>query len=293
MPDQSDQDQGTTSPVVARRRGLLWFLKNAGDLRDALLVLAGTIYILGYATWSLSAYFLDLGLLPALEAQYFLAGILPAVILGAALLLLVNLSSVDAILRKVFGPNSEVLWGTFHYLAWATLVAFVIAALLDMFDVPDLLHGFGMVPEAAEEWVQIALGVLGFAVFFVAPYLNPDYASKKLSFWRGIWQHWRLTYIGVFIGVFGLAAYGTYFTKLPQEFGGIAKRCAFIDLQADQLSPDSLKTLADTKGPMGEQVVRSQKVHLIFKADSLLVIETAEGQRVELSPDIVRAITWC
>ncbi len=78
------------------KRGLLPVLGAIGNLRDTLLVGAGTVYILGYLTWSISAYSQDLGLLPALEAQYFMAGIVPAAILGMVLLLLFNLVAVNA-----------------------------------------------------------------------------------------------------------------------------------------------------------------------------------------------------
>lgn len=45
-----------------------------------LLVVAGMTYVLGYVTWQFHAFINGLGMLPVLEAQYFLAGFIPMII---------------------------------------------------------------------------------------------------------------------------------------------------------------------------------------------------------------------
>ena len=112
------------------KRGLLPFLSTVGDVRDALLVGAGTVYILGYVTWSISAYSQGLGLLPALEAQYFMAGVVPAVILGTVLLLLFNLVAINGFMQRLFGPNKAILNGAFRYLSQGCGGVFVLLGVL-------------------------------------------------------------------------------------------------------------------------------------------------------------------
>lgn len=60
------------------------WLVRVGALRDGLLVLASILYGLGYLVWSVHAWEQDLGLLPALDAQYFVAGVFPALVFLAA-----------------------------------------------------------------------------------------------------------------------------------------------------------------------------------------------------------------
>jgi hypothetical protein len=62
--------------------GVLERIKTIGEYRDAALVLISVDYLLGYFSWSVYAAKNDLGLVPALDTQYLVAGVLPTVILG-------------------------------------------------------------------------------------------------------------------------------------------------------------------------------------------------------------------
>jgi hypothetical protein len=61
-----------------------WLLSNASKLRDLALAGAAGTYALGFIIWSIHASVDNLGLLPALDSQYIIAGILPVTILGLA-----------------------------------------------------------------------------------------------------------------------------------------------------------------------------------------------------------------
>jgi hypothetical protein len=56
-------------------------LKSVAGLRDGLLVTASILYVVGYMVWSFNALQNHLGLLPALDPQYFVAGLIPVVII--------------------------------------------------------------------------------------------------------------------------------------------------------------------------------------------------------------------
>jgi hypothetical protein len=60
-------------------------VEHVGKFRDGILVAGGGLYVLGYLVWSFHAWEEGLGLLPALELQYLLAGSLLALTLLAAL----------------------------------------------------------------------------------------------------------------------------------------------------------------------------------------------------------------
>jgi hypothetical protein len=86
----SEQKAAADKPSlpVSRRRWLARFVvwwneayTNPGKLRDRLLIAAGAIYVLGYVTWSVHAFTHQLGPLPAVQGQYFVAGLVIAIIL--------------------------------------------------------------------------------------------------------------------------------------------------------------------------------------------------------------------
>ena len=63
--------------------------KSVGAYRDAALVLISVDYLLGYFSWSFYAAQNDLGLLPALDTQYLVAGVLSTMILAGRVVLAV------------------------------------------------------------------------------------------------------------------------------------------------------------------------------------------------------------
>ncbi len=62
-------------------------MKHLGSLRDGVLVGVALVYGAGYAVWSLHAWRFNMGVLPALDFQYFVAGLIPVMILLAAFVL--------------------------------------------------------------------------------------------------------------------------------------------------------------------------------------------------------------
>ena len=86
--------------VQARQRAWL-SRKNLGELggsRDGILLLAGALYALGYVVWSVHAWREGLGLLPAPELQYLLAGSLLALMFIASFGLIAALNAPSLLL---------------------------------------------------------------------------------------------------------------------------------------------------------------------------------------------------
>src|SRR2546422_6485383 len=77
-----------------------------GEARDDLLVIAAALYGVGYLVWALHASRYNLGLLPAIESQYFIAGIAPTLVIVVAYKLTVLVERGLDLIRKALGPDA-------------------------------------------------------------------------------------------------------------------------------------------------------------------------------------------
>jgi len=84
------------------RRKTEVLINRLGELRDGLLLLAGFVYLLGYTSWANYALTTRIGLVPVLDAQYFAAGIVPALIL---LLFILSVRMLRAFQRWLKRPH--------------------------------------------------------------------------------------------------------------------------------------------------------------------------------------------
>src|SRR5438105_4559166 len=64
------------SPIT---RGMIRALKQFGQARDGMLVLVAGVYILGFLSWAIYSVQENIGFIRIFDAQYFVAGILPAI----------------------------------------------------------------------------------------------------------------------------------------------------------------------------------------------------------------------
>jgi hypothetical protein len=129
--EPGQQYPGQTPPVEPG--GLATLLSRIGKVRDGLLVTATILYIVGYLVWSYNAWRNKLGLLPTLDPQYFVAGLIPVLVLSAGYLIASRLkrffvswltfvgdeaTGVGSMLRFVF------LWGF-----WGVFVLFLLGPI--------------------------------------------------------------------------------------------------------------------------------------------------------------------
>lgn len=285
--------------------------------------------MLGYVTWSISAYTQGLGLLPALEAQYFMAGVVPAFIVGTVWWVIHRRAAVNDLLRSLFSPETAILNGAFRKVFW------VATALI--FAMPVVPYVSEIQPDSLFIWTYLALGMFSVSA---APHVFHDprrvfdptdpvevrqRGFGKIREAMRLHHHAIMLVYTVVVGaVGGLVLYGQYFRDLPPEFGGIGKRCAHLDLRADLVSRGTLEDLADPADllppiamtaapeaaagpaaaspatpaaagpgvPAGARVVRTAAIDVIFKSGAVLVVEH-RGVRRELAPAVVQAIAWC
>jgi uncharacterized membrane protein len=78
------------------------FLARAKASIDGLVTVATAVYALGYFSWAYYSWDRGLGLPPGLEGQYFIAGIVPALLLILLALTVIGLARLAAKGRKKF-----------------------------------------------------------------------------------------------------------------------------------------------------------------------------------------------
>jgi hypothetical protein len=105
----------------------VWLLSNASKLRDLALAGAAGTYAVGFIIWSIHASVNDLGLLPALDSQYIIAGLAPIILVG---------TSVAAV---YFGVNRihispRVRWATNAYKILVTIIFVTVTFIFVLYD---------------------------------------------------------------------------------------------------------------------------------------------------------------
>jgi hypothetical protein len=137
------------TPIIIR---LIAVLKAIGEARDGMLVLIAGVYILGFLSWAIYSLQENIGFIRIFDAQYFVAGILPAIsisfiVLGWTLwrILWPPLRLVAAILVYILffliflnGAFEFLPISVPHHPSWGT--AFLIFAV-GLFFIPLLLIG--------------------------------------------------------------------------------------------------------------------------------------------------------
>ena len=109
--EEEEEPEDSAKPIVGLRNGSEAIpvpgesgLKRLGEVRDGLLVAASLLYTLGYLVRSFNAWQYKLGLLPAVQSQYFVAGLVPALITGFVYLSIRALRSTVVEFEMLFKP---------------------------------------------------------------------------------------------------------------------------------------------------------------------------------------------
>jgi hypothetical protein len=263
---------------------LRWFadhLSLIGNLRDGLLVSAGCFYVLGYFIWAIHAWENNMGLLPALELHYLIAGIIPALVILLTLTIIIFIVSLRRHLGEYLHPNVR---------GWKSNLRKII---FSFFAIEFLL--WIIVPDKYSIFRAYLAGAFGLTIFFLPPiaesYIEKSQSKlstdKNLFFIRNIirdfpsslkplLRFFALLY-GLFFSLFvalmafhGIRYYvNEIYPKLPQEFGGVKPRCAQLDISVSKLSKETNSAImndinqTDSKG-----VHRSMKVKVYFSGSN-------------------------
>lgn len=244
-------------------------LKSLGDCRDALIISASFVYVVGYGIWSLSAYRLNLGLLPAVDLNYFLAGLAPAISFIGAL----GLFSVAEQLRERLENLPEEV-STQRAIVRALVIVASLALFVYLIATHDSVVGIFVSEES-----EFAISCVG--VFFLVLYLFPP-VSRKAKFsnpilyglteasigspaFLSIYRKFTSIALGLFL--ISIVAFGwvLILPKVPQALGGIKSRCAYFEIKTDDFTAQMHRKLVTSPITVeaNKKVVRTGRLEVI------------------------------
>ncbi len=261
--------------------GLLERLKTMGEYRDAALVLISVDYLLGYFSWSFYAAENDLGLVPALDTQYLVAGVLPTLILAAAVCLVVLHVRFSKWTGKEPSPRRN--W-------WGTSLGFVGLGMI----VLGLVTGMA-IGGRADTWGGIVAIVGGYATMLGAVFQGP----KGVRWFRiyGLSILWFIVAAAPLVLL--LFYFERVFPSVPASLGGPAPRCVYVDLATDAVSQNTVTALVSAAPgalPVAG-VSRTRQVDLLFTGPEFVMMRLTEqrprGTVYSLAKDAIRALTPC
>ena len=155
-----------------KSRTFSWF-KQIGELRDGFLVGLGLLYIIGYLVWAFYAWKKNLGLLPALDFQYIIAGIAPTLLL---FILYFSIRFIILFRNKIsvwLGPEVTGIRSFFRQLIFATAgISFFIFIIIgeDWFQINY--------PELSSRIQSISSIIMLLSIFLLPPLPNTQKINK-------------------------------------------------------------------------------------------------------------------
>lgn len=345
------------------RERIVSLIKSLGEWRDRGLVIVGILYTAGYLMWSWNALENNLGLLPALQFQYVVAGIGPTLI-GIILIsgglsvwrFLVNvwLKNLDTnpnspwpLIRSGFVVGSLIALGGLIY-------SFISPSLTMIYAIGAVLYGLFIEKEKSwlrswlSKWLviipydelsndkQVKRGLWAFVLFIATALVWLNYKTIDSVIFSGIlkilpqdkatlWTSYLLVIVVIFGGstiipewlakfyrifylllilgglaVIGLLYYKGIYIQLPQEFGGVKPRCAYLDIKIENLSEETRAALFITSQlDQNTPIQQSAKLDVLFTSNNLLMVRAnppslgKENVVYEIPRANVQAITWC
>ena len=288
----------TRNPRINKRISLVkWIaerLRPLSAMRDGLLVASGIVYVLGYLVWSLNAWINNLGLLPALEFQYFVAGVFPAVLVWSVYIGVKSGGQLmDKVATKVFDPGAKV---GLRLLAWCIFIVYFVSSV-------------GIIWRLVS-WL-IVMAVQGFPyfdlplmLFFLVGALTGALLfgmDAGKSHWARLMSRFFWLYMVVMLFLIVVSFYlFIWYPRIPQALGGLRPSCVYLDVKKAELSSETLEGIfpaAARKSSSG--VVRSSRLDLFFLSRDFIWVKRHSPKQdityrvYKIKRDIVQAITSC
>jgi hypothetical protein len=227
--------------------------------RDGVLVLAGLAYVLGYLSWAIYSSENGIGLSVVLDAQYFSAGIFPAIIVIAACLLAWWLRWLARWVRRPLPDSGRTVKTILDAVAFLCIVT--------GFALLFLMKNGATVP-----------GLIIFAGV-VAALVSSFFSREKTD----RWYHRFVLGLGwLYLPLVAVIAFSFYTTRmfpdLPHAFGGPRPQCIQLDVDAAKLSANTLQLLRPRGQPDQTHqpgIMRSGNLYLIFQSSEHLFLQTS------------------
>ncbi len=301
---RSDPCDSNPQPSAHPQRGIDTLYESSKRCAERAALLAGLAYGLGYASRALHAFDYNFGALPGARFEYLVAGVLLLLPIAALVGTLWALREVVRALMRWSERNR----GQSEFLRKSVLAP--------MMPLSMLIFGLGRTLDVLQtrEWVAW-LGIsgmllsIGLGAILAAPDeqrpIEPGGSAHRTVFGRiahaiTIFLGYLFTaYIALFmLMLFVLATFvGAYLLQfVPQEFGGVSPKCAVLDLEREQLSPELASLLMES--PAQARIVRSRRL-AVFSTTGPWLIRIADPgansvirRSIRLSDDAVHSVEW-
>jgi hypothetical protein len=261
-----------------------------GQLRDSILVGASLVYALGYLVWSLTAMKNNLGLIPALDFQYFLAGVVPAFLILIVLWAILSTKKYTYDLRNWFTTDINPAKSAIKRILIFICVLSILGTLFSL--VRDVFGIFRKMDEIIFNIIALVFAITTPLVLIitlpnnpedirhlprVVQYLINEFAfSSKYSDRFVKWFYTRLLfYLAItMIFFFAIKLYvKTIYPQLPQAFGGPQPRIACLDINSSQVSRETLLEFCwpDSSYELNK-VIRTKSMQVLFNGSNSMIV---------------------
>jgi hypothetical protein len=286
------------------------WIENLGKIRDGLFLLISAIYVMGYIVWAIVAWHNNLGFMPVLQAQYFVAGcpIFIAIVLAYYLIRLLyrvafkwwpilfdNLSfRSQHLISSIFSALQFVLLFTMIYFSrskevqpciLATVCGLII--ILPILSPTDTYYKRVIVKAKSDGLIDEKTGQRNEHISITKPRLLVLGQKGLITILAPILVCIYLTYVFI----------NTYYIKIPQEFGGAKPRSAVLDLVKSKFSAPTLQGIIDSsKVQLNSDILQSKQVNIYFNGGTYILIgkfdTTMNKGILEIPRDAIISIHW-
>jgi hypothetical protein len=204
----------------------MWdWLKNLGQYRDGLIIVTLGTYILGYIVKSIYSLRLNLGVLPLLDAQYAVAGLIPATIFLIIILLSLPFEKLP---KPMVVINLVKKYRSFIGIILLAIVLFILIILALRVSKSTPL-------DLERDPLNGLLILLALIMYILLVWIYKVTESKAFKL--------TLVYLVVttimWVYIYSIIIYPI----IPQALGGIRPRCAYLNLNKNGISQSTLMDL--------------------------------------------------
>lgn len=282
-------------PEPAQETGPEKWLKRLGNTRDGVLMSISGIYVLGYGVWSYYAWQHGLGLRPALDVQYFVAGVFPAILLASVVAGIRWDHRVFRFLNFYLLPQGGRRFRTSpKYLPTLRRSLFVIwlLACCDVIAVSYLHRTVG------PWWLNLLLTLISFYTVMLGTPIIVQRFVPLIREEEPAADFWPASGYSLLFGFLVLRLYVlVLYPVIPPALGGVRPQAATLDIVKAQVSPQTLAALLPTARPLATgAIARTVPVEVLFQGSSTILVRPQEAGAAsvtyELKSGAVQGIIW-
>ena len=289
-------------------------IKLIDKIKGHILAVTGGLYGLGLICWMYYSWQHNLGHIDAFEAQYFVTGIFPALLILFLLWLISGFSKLSQKIVSWLESNKNIL-NLIGYLTSLFLLLFIINIFIHLTFLNYFVIHFRLLPF----WLQVIIVFVFLNVLLLIypallknlqkPDLNENKKKTLKQLWLDAWIEIKWLYLKSFkflfwayllltVLVLGVEYVENFYPNLPQELGGVKPKKVilitdpFAFSKADQVAifPDTDLIKSNQTDTLLIYFYNGDKI--IFKSSKEVLSKGRKAQTFELSRSEVKSIKW-